>query len=91
MNEVIINDFLEMLSIKISKKLIEQSSIADSHYFTKTENRYMNKTETCKYVNVSNNTLNKWIQNGFPEIVCGGITRYSKDEIDLWMKQHLKK
>lgn len=51
----------------------------------------MNKTQTCEYLHVSHNTLNKFIKNGLPEIKCDGVTRYSRIEIDKWMSQHLKK
>lgn len=31
-------------------------------------NRYMNKQETCDYLKISNNTLDKWIGYGLPFI-----------------------
>ncbi|MFM9597087.1 hypothetical protein ACKI1O_47950, partial [Streptomyces scabiei] len=29
--------------------------------------RYMNKKQTCKYLQISNNTLDSWIKEGLPK------------------------
>jgi excisionase family DNA binding protein len=49
------------------------------------ENRYMTKGETGKYLHVSNNTLDKFIQEGMPVIKIGTVTRYDKQAIDEWL------
>lgn len=49
---------------------------------------FMNKNETCKYLHVSNNTLDKMITLGLPKINIGGVTRFDKREIDKWLYKH---
>lgn len=46
---------------------------------------YLNKGQTCKYLGISNNTLDCWIQNGFPVIKIGKTIRFNKNEIDKWL------
>ncbi|MDT2745983.1 MULTISPECIES: helix-turn-helix transcriptional regulator [Enterococcaceae] len=58
---------------------------------TKTRNqadknqRYMNKKQTCNYLQISNNTLDSWIKQGLPKIVVSGSTRFDKIAIDEWL------
>ncbi|MBO0431338.1 helix-turn-helix domain-containing protein [Enterococcus sp. DIV0660C] len=49
---------------------------------------FVKKNETCKYLHISNNTLDKMIILGFPKITVGGVTRFDKREIDKWLYQH---
>lgn len=47
--------------------------------------RYMNKKQTCRYLQVSNNTLDKWISLGLPLIKIGGSVRFDKKLINEWL------
>lgn len=49
--------------------------------------RYMNKKQTCKYLQVSNNTLDSWILYGLPQILINNSVRYDRFAIDRWMNQ----
>lgn len=59
--------------------------IANNKTATTTDNsNYLNKKEVCQYLNISNNTLDKWMMSGLPyHKVCGTI-RFSRLEIDKW-------
>ncbi|HFI0644535.1 TPA: helix-turn-helix domain-containing protein [Streptococcus suis] len=46
---------------------------------------YLNKSQTCNYLGISNNTLDNWIQKGLPAIRIGKIIRFNKNEIDKWL------
>ena len=65
-----------------------------SHEITKMGNsidgkkRYMNKKETCLYINISNNTLDSWIKSGFPVIKKDGVTRFDVFAVDEWLTKH---
>ncbi|MDN3095142.1 helix-turn-helix domain-containing protein [Enterococcus faecalis] len=52
-----------------------------------TNNRYMNKKQTCEYLQISNNTLDNWITRGFPQIKINQSIRYDRLAIDDWLKQ----
>ncbi|MDT2829022.1 helix-turn-helix domain-containing protein [Enterococcus viikkiensis] len=47
--------------------------------------RYMNKKQTCNYLQISNNTLDIWIQNGLPSIKINNSIRFDKSAIDHWL------
>lgn len=49
------------------------------------EQVYMTKKETCTYLHVSNNTLDKFIEAGLPKVNLAGITRFNKQVIDQWL------
>lgn len=46
---------------------------------------YLSKKETCSYLHIANNTLDKWIVEGLPRIEIGGVIRFDKREIDKWL------
>lgn len=46
----------------------------------------MNKKQTCKYLQVSNNTLDNWIAQGLPLIKIGGSTRFDRLALDHWLE-----
>ena len=50
-------------------------------------NHYLNKTQTCDYFNISNNTLDSWIKQGLPCIKVGKTVRFSKTEINRWLQK----
>lgn len=47
--------------------------------------RYMNKKQTCIYLQISNNTLDSWIKSGLPVIRINGVIRFDSLEIDNWL------
>ncbi|MEG0256451.1 MULTISPECIES: helix-turn-helix transcriptional regulator [Lactobacillales] len=47
--------------------------------------RYMNKKQTCSYLQVSNNTLDNWIKEGLPTIQIHGSNRFDRIAIDQWL------
>ena len=47
---------------------------------------FLNKQETCDYIGISNNTLDSWIQKGFPVIRIGKTVRFDKTEINRWLQ-----
>ena len=50
------------------------------------ESPFLNKTQTCEYLGISNNTLDCWIKKGLPVIRIGKTVRFDKNEINRWMK-----
>lgn len=44
----------------------------------------MNKKQTCKYLQISNNTLDGWIKEGLPQIKIHGSNRFDRVAIDQW-------
>ena len=46
---------------------------------------FLNKQQTCDYLGISNNTLDNWIQKGFPIIRIGKTVRFDKTEINRWL------
>lgn len=49
------------------------------------EKQYLNKKQACQYLNVSNNTLDKWIEQGLPAIRIGTSIRFNKEHVDEWI------
>lgn len=47
---------------------------------------FLNKQQTCKYLGISNNTLDSWIQKGLPIIRIGKTVRFDKTEINRWLQ-----
>ncbi|MDN5027098.1 helix-turn-helix domain-containing protein [Streptococcus sp. SPS1] len=47
---------------------------------------FLNKQQTCDYLGISNNTLDSWIQKGFPIIRIGKTVRFDKKEINRWLQ-----
>jgi DNA-binding helix-turn-helix protein len=50
------------------------------------ESLYLNKRQTCKFLGISNNTLDSWIQKGLPVIRVGKTVRFNKIEINRWLQ-----
>ena len=50
-------------------------------------NQFLNKKQTCEYLNISNNTLDNWIKQGLPCIKVGKTVRFSKTEINRWLQK----
>ncbi|MFI3618670.1 helix-turn-helix domain-containing protein [Enterococcus avium] len=55
----------------------------------KLENRYLAKKETCKYLKISNNTLDKWILQGLPVLRINGVLRFDRVAIDKWLDERV--
>lgn len=55
------------------------------------EKVYMTKKETCTYLHVANNTLDKFIEAGLPKIMLAGVTRFNKQAIDQWLASNFEK
>lgn len=49
------------------------------------ESPFLNKQQACHYLDISNNTLDSWIQRGLPSIKIGKTIRFHKDAIDRWL------
>jgi excisionase family DNA binding protein len=48
---------------------------------------FLNKKQTCRYLGISNNTLDLWISMGLPYIKIGKSIRFSKESVNQWMTQ----
>ncbi len=51
------------------------------------EKRFLRKKDACKYLGVSNNTLDKWIDRGFPRIAIDGTLLFDKEAMNEWLVQ----
>ena len=70
-NQELINTILNDVQIAVEQLTIK--------------NRYMNKQQTCTYLKISNNTLDKWIEYGLPFIWIGSTRRFDRVAIDKWL------
>lgn len=52
---------------------------------TSLNKRYLTKKETCQYLHIANNTLDKWVNQGLPKIVIEGVVRFDKEAVDQWL------
>jgi len=52
--------------------------------------RYMNKKQTCDYLQVTNNTLDVWIKEGLPMIKIHNSNRFDRVAIDQWLQSLAK-
>lgn len=50
------------------------------------DKRYLSKNEACQYLHISNNTLDKWVDQGLPKITIEGIVRFDRQAIDEWLR-----
>ena len=51
--------------------------------------RYLNKKQACNYLQIANNTLDRWIENGLPEIKINGVIRFDRLAIDKWLSDQV--
>ena len=49
------------------------------------ESPFLNKQQTCMYLDISNNTLDSWIKKGLPVIRIGKTVRFDKTELNRWL------
>ena len=50
------------------------------------ESPFLNKQQTCMYLDISNNTLDSWIKKGLPIIRIGKTVRFDKTELNRWLQ-----
>lgn len=83
-SEESLEKFTSLVAIKVAKKLDRNESKEIPEYFS--------KVEAAKYLNVSPNTLEKYIRNGLKVIVMDDTTsvRLKKETIDEFMTRHEK-
>lgn len=53
---------------------------------TAIDKRYLIKKETCQYLHIVNNTLDKWVEQGLPKITIQGVVRFDRQAIDEWLR-----
>ncbi len=52
------------------------------------DDRWLKVSEICEYMNVSNETIYKWIeQRGMPGHRVGRRWMFKKDEVDAWVRK----
>lgn len=81
-NNVITKQDLNDLKTNIVKDILVALNL-------KLENRYLAKKETCKYLKISNNTLDKWILQGLPVLRINGVLRFDRVAIDKWLDERV--
>ncbi|MEZ7626333.1 helix-turn-helix domain-containing protein [Streptococcus sp. 27098_8_148] len=85
------------MNVFIPEELIKQVQLLLSDIVKKELNKFLdtnesthhflNKKQTCEYLNISNNTLDSWIKQGLPCIKVGKTVRFSKTEINRWLQK----
>jgi len=50
------------------------------------ESPFLNKQQACRYLCISNNTLDSWIKKGLPHNRVGKTIRFDKAEINRWLQ-----
>ena len=50
------------------------------------ESPFLNKQQACKYLGISNNTLDSWIKKGLPVIRVGKTVRFDRIELNHWLQ-----
>lgn len=81
-NNIITKEDLNNLKANIVKEVMVALNL-------KLENRYLAKKETCKYLKISNNTLDKWILQGLPVLRINGVLRFDRIAIDKWLDERV--
>lgn len=76
-----IRQFQLLISDTVKKELDKFLDINEN------TNQFLNKNQTCDYLNISNNTLDSWIKRGLPCIKVGKTVRFSKKEINRWLQK----
>lgn len=77
------NDQTALVQKEIIKAIIHEIDKAAQRSLEAT--RYMNKQQTCAYLQISNNTLDKWIRRGLPCISIDNTRRFDRRAIDEWL------
>ena len=80
-NDEMVRQFQLLISDTVKKELDKFLDINEN------TNQFLNKKQTCEYLNISNNTLDNWIKQGLPCIKVGKTVRFSKTEINRWLQK----
>ena len=80
-NDEMVRQFQLLISDTVKKELDKFLDIIEN------TNHFLNKKQTCEYLNITNNTLDKWIKQGLPCIKIGKTVRFSKSEINRWLQK----
>lgn len=82
-------EIIEILN-EIVKEAI-RSELAKSRMRYQVQQEYINKKTTCEYLGITNNTLDKWMEDGLPYNRIGGTIRFCRHDLDDWMmKKRIK-
>lgn len=82
--EIVLSDEqLEKICSQLHELILNE--ITKTRNQTEKNQRYMNKKQTCNYLQITNNTLDSWIKQGLPKIGISGSTRFDKLAIDEWL------
>ncbi|MGM0112519.1 helix-turn-helix domain-containing protein [Enterococcus sp. DIV0187] len=87
--EIILNDEQAKIIQQYLRGLISHEISQMRNNTTDNNQRYMNKKQTCDYLQISNNTLDRWIENGLPEIKINGVIRFDRLSIDKWLSDQV--
>lgn len=79
-----IKTYFENTIEEILEKKIEQLSPKE----LKTEREWMKQKEVCEQLNISYNTLQKWIVLGLKISQVEGITLINREEINRFLRNH---
>lgn len=77
----------QLVAIKNQLSTLILSEIERTRTQVHLNDRYLSKKQTCRYLQVSNNTLDSWIRQGLPKIKISGTIRFDKVAIDNWLNQ----
>lgn len=80
-DDEMVRQFQLLISDTVKKELDKFLDINEN------TNHFLNKKQTCEYLNITNNTLDKWIKQGLPCIKIGKTVRFSKSEINRWLQK----
>lgn len=85
--EKLFTDILTTEVRSVAHQLLSEE-LADIKETSKLYSPYLNKKDTCIYLRITNNTLDKWIGLGLPSIIIGRTIRFDKSQIDSWLKKY---
>lgn len=80
---VLTDEQLDTLQHNIYKTVSE--AIAQARRDAALEKRYLRKKEACDYLGISNNTLDKWIEQGCPRIMIERTILFDKQALNEWL------
>lgn len=87
--EIMLSDNqLESIRSQLHELILNE--IIETRNQSEKNQRYMNKKQTCNYLQISNNTLDNWIRNGLPIIKINGSSRFDRLAIDHWLSNLAK-
>lgn len=75
----------QLEAIKLQLHNLIMTEIENTRAQVNLNQRYMNKKQSCNYLQVSNNTLDAWIKQGLPVIRISNSVRFDKVAIDKWL------